>query len=135
MTMPTAKVVRLFTGADGRSHFEDLELPMYLFELGTLRSNKTAIIPVAEFVFRETTQDSGPDFHCPPRRQLVVTLSGCAEITVGDGSTRVFGPGDTLFAEDLTGEGHRTREIDGVRRSMILPVPDGFRIHDLIKAR
>lgn len=135
MTSSTARVVRLFTGADGRSHFEDMELPMHLFELGTLRSNKTAVIPVTEFVFRETTQDSGPGFHCPPRRQFVVTLAGRAEITVGDGSTRVFGPGDALFAEDLTGEGHRTREIGGVRRSLILPVPDSFQLHDLIQTQ
>ena len=93
---------------------------------------ETPPLPVEHFVFRVTSQDSGPGFHCPPRRQFIVTLSGRAEITVGDGSTRTFGPGDALFAEDLGGEGHRTREIGGARRSLILPVPDGFRIHDYL---
>ncbi|MBA2963535.1 hypothetical protein HZF09_15495 [Ramlibacter sp. CGMCC 1.13660] len=133
--MPVTKVVRVYTGADQRSHFEDLELPMSLFELGTLRSQKTASIPVTQFVFRESFMDSGPDFHTPPRRQFVITLWGATELTVGDGSSRVFGPGDALFAEDLTGEGHRTRELLGPRKSLILAVPDSFQLHDLLAKR
>lgn len=133
--MATTQVTRLFTGADGCSHFEVLMLPMQPFELGRLRSEKTVPIALSELVFRETSQDSGDGFHNPPRRQFVVTLDGRALITVGDGSSREFGPGDTLFAEDLTGQGHNTREIGGVRRSLILPVPDSFDIHDLLITR
>lgn len=133
--MTTTRITRVYTGADQQSHFEDLELPMTLFELGTLRSLKTPAIALTQFVFRECFLDSTPDFHCPPRRQFVITLIGAVEITVGDGSSRVFGPGDALFAEDLTGEGHRTRELLGPRRSLILAVPDSFHLHDLIGPR
>jgi hypothetical protein len=35
------------------------------------------------------------------------------EIECGDGDKRRFGPGDVYLADDLTGEGHRHREISG----------------------
>jgi hypothetical protein len=55
------------------------------------------------------------------------------ELKVGDGSSRVFGPGDILFAEDTTGEGHSARELIGPRRSLIIPVPDEFNIGEWAK--
>ena len=46
----------------------------------------------------------------------------------GAGGKRVFGPGDVLFAEDRTGEGHANRELLGPRQSLIIPVSDDFDI-------
>lgn len=61
--------------------------------------------------------------HLPaPRRQFVITLSGCGEIECGDGSRRRFGPGDILLAEDTTGQGHITREVGGPRRGIFIPL-------------
>jgi hypothetical protein len=37
------------------------------------------------------------------------------EIGIGDGTTRRFGPGDVVLADDLTGQGHTTRSL-GVPR-------------------
>jgi len=51
------------------------------------------------------------DWHCAPRRQYSITLSGQAEIEVGDGTVVRVGPGDVLLAEDLTGRGHVTRGV------------------------
>lgn len=39
--MAVTKVVRVYTGADQRSHFADLEVPMHEFRLGTLYSFKS----------------------------------------------------------------------------------------------
>ena len=39
------------------------------------------------------------------------TLQGAVEIEVGDGTKRTIGPGDILIAEDMTGQGHYTREV------------------------
>jgi hypothetical protein len=58
----------------------------------------------------------------------VVTLSGIGEIECGDGSRRRFGPGDILLAEDTTGQGHITREIEGPRRGIFIPLPQDFDI-------
>ena len=46
------------------------------------------------------------------------------EIECGDRSKRRLGPGDILLADDTTGQGHLTREIEGPRRSLFIPLPD-----------
>jgi quercetin dioxygenase-like cupin family protein len=50
-------------------------------------------------------------WHCAPRRQYTITLTGRAEVEVGDGTVAQVGPGDVLLAEDLTGQGHVTRVV------------------------
>jgi hypothetical protein len=114
------KVVRIYTGADGRSHFEDLDVPLAPGRYGSL----SAPVPVTEVVFRETPAAGLLDFHPAPRRQFVVTLSGTVEVECGDGTRRRFGPGDIMLADDTTGQGHITREIEGPRRSLFLPLPE-----------
>jgi hypothetical protein len=51
------------------------------------------------------------------------------------GGTRVFGPGDVLFAEDLKGEGHSNRELHGPRMSLIIQVTEDFDIRRFTKSR
>jgi len=46
---------------------------------------------------------TGSDFHTPRQRQFVITISGSVEITCAGGS-RVFGPGDVLFASPSRAE-------------------------------
>ena len=125
--MWTVKVVRIYTGADNRSYFEDLQVPMEEVLQGSRVSQRSALIPTAGMLFRENPLGRSDQYHTPGRRQFVITISGAAEITCAGGQ-RVFGPGDVLFAEDLTGEGHSNRELHGPRRSLIVPVPDDFDI-------
>ncbi len=123
MTAPGLAVVRLYTGDDGQSHFEDLMLPMSVIAGVGAMSGR---IP-AESVFFRDTADTGPevmDFHVAPRRQFVIHLAGRAEIEVGDGSKRQFGVGDLLIADDTTGQGHISREIEGPRRQIFVPLDD-----------
>jgi hypothetical protein len=106
-------VTRIYSGDDGRSHFEELDLPLQVSELGAPSSP----IPVESVFFRDTSE-SGPDvydFHVAPRRQFALHLAGRTEIEVGDGQRRRFGPGDLLLADDLTGQGHISREVEGPR--------------------
>jgi len=49
-----------------------------------------------------------------PDRQFVITLEGCVDITVGRNTTRRFGPGDVLLAEDTTGRGHISRAVNNL---------------------
>ena len=126
--MALTKIVRMFTGGDHRSHFEDLSVPMEEFQLGSPGTYKSEMIPVTGVDFRDNPPACPPEFHNAPRRQFMITLTGAVELRVGDGSVRVFGPGDVLLAEDVTGEGHSVRELLGPRRSLILPLPDDFDI-------
>ena len=90
--MTTTKIVRVFAGPDQRSHFEDIHLEMSEFRLGSLFSLKSQLVPVEGVVFRENPLEGNEDFHCPPRKQFVITLFGAVEISVGDGSYRILGP-------------------------------------------
>jgi hypothetical protein len=118
------KIIRIYTGADNQSHFEDLEIPLMPVAYG----RQSERVPAAGVIFRETPAGGALDFHPAPRRQFVVTLSGVGEIECGDGSRRRFGPGDILLAEDTTGQGHITREIQGSRRGIFIPLPEDFDI-------
>ncbi len=109
-------VTRLFTGQDGESHFEDSDLP--LRDIGG-SEQRSAPLPATGLIFRETGAGYDWQWHNAPCRQFVITLQGNAEIVVGDGTVRHFGPGDILLAEDTTGHGHITRAVDAQPRTSI----------------
>jgi hypothetical protein len=110
------KVVRIYTGPDNRSHFEDIEIPLKdAGKVGFL----SELVPAKGVVFRITTGDYHYDFHPAPRRQYVVNLEGEVEIEVGDGTKRILGTGDILLAEDTTGQGHISRAVAGKPRKSL----------------
>lgn len=114
----TMKVVRLYTGADNQSHFEDMQVPM---KDGGKIGFMSERIKATGIVFRETSGDYNYDFHTAPRRQYVVNLDSEVEIEVGDGSKRILRGGDILLAEDTTGQGHISRAVSGkTRRSLFI---------------
>ena len=116
------QIVRVFTGDDGESHFEDVEIE--LNEQG-LAGAMSELWPGKGVIFRTVNGDYDLDFHTAPRRQLVVNLQGAVEIEVGDGSVRRLDSGDILLAEDTTGRGHKSRNVDGQPRScLFIPLTD-----------
>lgn len=92
---------RLFTGTDGESHVEPVDLAAH--------PEWTAGLATTQIAFREDPVGRFIDWHPAPRRQFVIILSGALEIGLGDGSTHVFGAGDARLVEDTTGRGHTTR--------------------------
>ncbi len=110
------RITRLYTGNDGESHFEDMDIPFKDFDAGEKRSDT---VKATGIIFRETAADFNYEWHHAPCRQFVITLQGQAEIMVGDGTKRLFGPGDIMLAEDLTGHGHITRAINNQPRISI----------------
>ena len=94
-------IFRIHTGEDGQSHFEDLDT-----EQGARAFFEVQAANSCEFRFYEPGRFQ--DWHPAPRRQYVVTLSGRAEVRIGDGTFRVLNPGDVMLADDLTGQGHTT---------------------------
>ena len=116
------KAVRIYTGADKKSHFEDLDIPLKPSTYGTLSD----LVPSEGVIFRETPAGGALDFHVAPRRQFVITLAGRVEVECGDGTKQRFGPGDIMLADDTTGQGHITREIEAPRKSLFIPLPATF---------
>jgi hypothetical protein len=112
----TMRVVRLYTGPDNKSHFDDIQIPLKdAGKVGFISELHKA----TGVVFRETTGDYNYEFHTAPRRQYVVNLEGEVEIEVGDGTRRILRAGDILLAEDTTGQGHISRAVAGKPRKSL----------------
>lgn len=117
------KVVRVYTGDDGQSHFEDVDIPL---GPGGGIGRLSRLISGPGVVFRQVGGDYDLDFHNAPRRQFVVNLSGAVDITVGSGETRRLGAGEILLAEDTTGQGHQSRAVDAQPRTcLFIPIDSG----------
>lgn len=109
------KIVRLYTGQDNESHFEDIEVELDR----TGRMQASELQPTQGIIFRSAPPDHLSNYHPVPKRQYVITLSGQVEIETGDGTIRRFGPGDVMLAEDTTGRGHITRVVGGQPRDYV----------------
>ena len=102
-------IIRLYTGDDGESHFEqttiETEPPGDVVIMSGLQD-------CHEVQFAETASGGGYDWHNAPRRQYVITLTGTLEFTNRTGDTQLIRPGDILLAEDTTGGGHKWKLVD-----------------------
>jgi quercetin dioxygenase-like cupin family protein len=119
-------LVRVYTGADGRSHVEEMTLALQPFiDTEGAYGEGTPLQPATGISFRVAPADYVLNWHCAPRRQYSITLSGEAEIEVGDGTVKRIGAGDVVLAEDLTGQGHITRVVGNQPRlSVVVPLAE-----------
>jgi hypothetical protein len=97
------KTHRVYTGGDGQSHIEPIDIEK--------KADWLKGLPTTQISFRVWPKGEFLDWHPAPRRQFVIILSGQLEIGCGDGTKQVFGPGDARLVEDTTGKGHTTRVI------------------------
>src|ERR1700722_4940577 len=95
------RCVRLWSGSDGNSHFEEGAIDL---EFGPRGDALTGKFPIASVSFQETNSDPKLGWHPDPARQLVITMSGALEFTTHDGGFSLRA-GDILFTED-TVAGH-----------------------------
>jgi hypothetical protein len=99
---------RLYSGADGQSHFELLDASKTSEYFNATRSAKGLL-------FRNDFAPHIVNFHRAPHRRWVITLSGSVDIGLGDGTSMSFHPGDVFLAEDITGQGHTATPHNWVR--------------------
>ena len=112
-TLGKIMATRLYTGTDGQSHAEEVELTA-----GTLM-NATSV------QFNRAPAGRFSDWHVGPRRQFVITLSGRGEIELAGGRKMTMQPGHINLVEDLTGKGHTTRVVGSEDRVTIsIPLAD-----------
>jgi len=112
------KIVRLYTGNDQRSHFEEIEMKF----AGNQPMLTTAPRSATSAVFRSAPAGLVIDRHPAPRRQFLVTLSGSWEIEASNGVKRLFKTGDVMLADDTSGEGHISRVL-GSEPHIFMTVP------------
>jgi hypothetical protein len=101
--------VRIFTGADGQSQLEAVEVPAATTTRGG--SVAAAPIPLSGMVFARFSPGFVREWHVAPRRQFVVTLAGAGEVVASTGVSQRLEAGSVLLAEDTTGRGHVTRTV------------------------
>lgn len=121
-----AKMWRVYSGADGESHVAELPLTLKPFrDVEGAHGEGTPMQAASGIAFRVARPGYVLDWHCAPRRQYSISLSGTAEIEVGDGTIVRVEAGDVVLAEDLTGRGHITRVVgDRPRVYAIVPLVD-----------
>jgi hypothetical protein len=114
-------ITRLYTGQDGQTHFEEVEVKLG----GNPLNQLSEMFKVTGAEIHRSPVGRVNDWHVAPRRQFVITLSGRGEIEVAGGKKLSVGPGNIELAEDLTGKGHITRVVGNEDRVTIqLPLAD-----------
>ncbi|MFC2006341.1 hypothetical protein ACFLVG_05275 [Chloroflexota bacterium] len=116
------KVIHLYTGPDGESHLEDIEIP--LEEKGGYVLQSKTMKPTGVFLRKELA-GYRHEWHNASHRQFVITLEGGeGEVEIGDGTKRRFKFGDILWAEDITGRGHISSVVGNEPWNMIVVTLD-----------
>ena len=115
--MPEFQKVVLYTDSDGRARFRDEPIA---FGEGTPQARLSALFASGGYQLRHSPVGFRSSFHCTPAPQWVFILSGRMEISLQDGSSLSFAPGqhfysaDTLpagAAFDATVHGHWSRQV------------------------
>jgi hypothetical protein len=112
------RCVRIWTGADGDSEFEDGIVDI---TAGARGDAIGAPIEVEQLSFRETSSGGAYKPHQDPVPRFVITLSGALEFETNSGATFRIPPGDILLARDNSDTGHKWRWIgsDPWRRACV----------------
>ncbi len=113
-------IIRLYTGKDNKSHIEEIEP---VFERLNDGSEQAVVHSGVDIIIRRFDTKRSNPWHHAPGHFCVFYVCGANEIEVGDGTVRRVGPGDIVIAEDVTGEGHCTREVGSEPRvSVFVPL-------------
>ena len=109
------KTWRLYTGSDGQSHVEPIDIEKKADWLKGLQTTQIS--------FSVWPKDRFLDWHPAPRRQYIVNLDAGVKITASDGENRLIGVGEVILVEDTTGKGHLSDHVEGkIRHSIFIPV-------------
>ena len=120
-TVEHPEIWRIFSGEDGKSRMEMLDLKMAPRPAGGLAS---AVFQATGVQLVYIAPDQEVRWHNAPRRQVVATVAGEGELETGDGQVLVLRPGVMTVVEDVAGEGHVTRPRGSAGR-LVLFIPLG----------
>ncbi|WP_326534172.1 hypothetical protein [Pseudorhodoferax sp.] len=96
--MPIFRKTVLFTDTDGFARFREEDVAL---DQGSPQSALSALLPSSGYQLRESPVGFRSQFHVTTTPQWVVILTGQMEIGLQDGSSRVFGPGEHFYSNDV----------------------------------
>jgi hypothetical protein len=91
---------RIYTGDDGLSHVEQVEL-----------NAQSVLEKVSGAVVRVSQPGSFSDWHNAPSRRYIINLTGGGQLEVAEGKVELP-TGTVEYIDDLTGKGHTTANMD-----------------------
>jgi hypothetical protein len=123
---------RFYTGKDGLSHVEKIEVKNFDHNVADLLETTTGAT-----LRRSKPEAPGADFgafHPGPRRQYIFNLAGHEEVEFSGGEKITLNPGDIELIEDLTPtKGHRNRNLGPEDRLVLwVPISDQSVVRDSI---
>lgn len=95
--IPSFTQLILETGPDGRARWREQGL---LLTEGMPMSRLSPLMPSGGCQLRESPVGFRSEFHCTVAPQWVFILKGAMEISLQDGSSRIFGPGEHFYSAD-----------------------------------
>lgn len=109
-------ITRIYSDSEGESHFGTISIPLReAGEIGSLSD----LISAKGIIFREVAPTYDFDFHNAPQRQYTILLDGEIEIETSLGEKRKFKAGEILLMEDVKGKGHKTKNLQPIKRKSI----------------
>jgi hypothetical protein len=100
--MNTFEKIILFTDTDGYARFRTETIAL---NEGKPQARLSELMQSGGYQLRHSPVGFRSEFHCTVNPQWVFILSGFMEIGLQDGSSRVFGPGEHFYSDDLLPQG------------------------------
>ena len=97
MTTDTFTQVILYTDGEGRAHFREEGIAL---SEGKPAAMLSPLKPSGGWQLRRSPLGFRSEYHCTGEPQWVFILRGQMEIGLQDGSSRVFGPGQSFYSAD-----------------------------------
>src|ERR1700720_3903389 len=123
------KCLRVYSTADGESHFDEVEIPTTSRQV---HPNAAAFEVSAKYAapgIRFTHIPAGArqvDWHTVPERVLTVRLDGSAEYQTSDGDERRVPAGSFVLFEDVDGKGHKSLHSPEEQTVLWISLPQGL---------
>jgi hypothetical protein len=109
-------ITQVYTDDNGDSQFSDIKIPLHSAGAIGYLSDK---YEVGSVIFRKVSPTYDYNFHTAPARQFIILLDCKIEIETSLGEKRIFKGGDILQMDDVTGKGHKTRNLEMIERKSV----------------
>jgi MFS family permease len=110
--VPTRVMIpRVYTGPDGNSTIDEVELPRV--SGGDGKSVSTRLY-ATDLEMGLSSPGTFIDWHGVTTPRILVVLTGALEIGLGDGTKHILKPGSAVLVTDMAGRGHTSRSIGAV---------------------